>query len=125
MSSAVQVADKLSISDNCTHRELIVALHMVCEILACDERVQVSGVCAVVDARRVLSTSNALWTNTIRLLCDTMQDALPMRMKGIHVIHDSCCAPMHFALIAPIMLDSKWKQRVRFNPTFTYMRYTF
>ncbi|XP_070533462.1 alpha-tocopherol transfer protein-like isoform X2 [Ptychodera flava] len=88
---------------------------VLCEKILEEEETQINGMVAILDLANV--TMNHVTTygpGNTRKMTDIMQNAMPLRVKAVHYVHQSKVVNALFTMMRPF-LSEKLKKRVQFH----------
>jgi len=97
--------------------DLFSANYLCLELMAKEERTQVSGIIAIVDLEG-LSWSHWMQMSMdyIQSMVGMVQNSFPIRFKEIHIINESPIFTVAFALVKPFLTE-KMQNRLKFHGT--------
>lgn len=98
-----------------TKEELSSANYLCLELMAREQKTQVSGIVALVDM------AGLSWSHWMQMSMDyinsmvaMIQNSFPLRFKEIHIINESPIFSVAFALVSPFLTE-KMRKRLRFH----------
>ena len=99
-------------------KEEVFSANQLClELMAREQKTQISGIIAVVDM------AGLSWSHWMQMSMDyiqsmvaVVQNSFPIRFKEIHIINESPIFQVAFTLVKPFLTE-KMKQRLRFHGT--------
>jgi len=98
-----------------TKQEMFSANYLCLELMAQEQKTQVSGISAIVDV------SGLSWSHWMQMTLDfiyamvaMVQNSFPLRFKEIHIVNENPYFTMAYNLVSPYLTD-KMRKRIQFH----------